>query len=106
MLTQEELAKLKADHADIWHIIGKNDAWEIVFKKPSRPQYKMFRANNQNPARKADAQEILLRECIVFPLRERFDELLNKYPAIPEAEAVSEALVEAMGLEGELAEKS
>lgn len=99
MLTPEELQKLKLEHGEVWHIKGKDDAWEIVFKKPTRGDYKMFRANNQNPARKPDAQEILLRACIVVPPASEFDALLTKFPAIPEAEAVSEALSEALGIE-------
>jgi hypothetical protein len=105
-LTQEDLDKLKTQHGEIWHVKGTNGSWEIVFKKPARKDYKMFRANSANPARKPEAQEILLRACIVYPPLSEFDALLEKFPAIPEAEAVSDSLSEALGIASEAAEKS
>lgn len=106
MLTQEDIDKLKAEHGEIWHIKGKGGAWEIVFKKPRRVDYKMFRANIANPARAPEAQEILLRAVILVPKREEFDALLDQYPAIPENTAVGEALIEALGFASEEVGKS
>jgi len=79
--------------------------WEIVFKKPARKDYKFFKALLAQPAKAHDAQEILLRSCIVVPKREGFDALLESFPGIPECPAVSEALTESLGMDGEEVEK-
>src|SRR4051812_19368289 len=85
MLTAEELADLEAKHVRTAHLIGKGGAWEVVFRKPTRAEYKAFRARAHNPAQAADAQEILARACVVHPSKEAFDALLEDYPGIPEA---------------------
>lgn len=110
LLTQEELDKLRVDNGEIWHVRGKNSVeyevpWEIVFRKPARKDYKFFRANASNPAKQPEAQEILLRSCILVPELKNFDALLDRFPGIPECEAVSEALKIAVGMSGDEAEK-
>jgi hypothetical protein len=49
-----------------------------------------------NPAQAADAQEILARQCCVFPDGDAFDALLEEWPAIPES--ASEAFSDLLGL--------
>jgi hypothetical protein len=87
MLSKEDLQKLETDHKRIAHVVGKNNAWECVFRKPTRAEYKRFRAMAHNSSTLPDAQENLARTCVVFPSPEGFDALLEDYPAIPEAAA-------------------
>lgn len=90
-ITEEELSALETAHKRIGHLKSKEcddkgiPAWEIVLRKPSRQEYKQFRAQSHNPAQVAEAQEILARKCVVHPSRELFDSMLEDYPAIPEA---------------------
>jgi len=76
MLTAEELTALEDQHGRVERVVGKNGAWEVVYKAPSRVVYKRFRGLAHDPARKSDAQEMLA-----------FEALLDKFPAIPEASA-------------------
>lgn len=96
MLSDEDIKKLEAEHKRVAHLRGKNGEWEVVFRKPSRAEYKRFRASSHNKDMAADAQETLARQCVVYPSREAFDALLEDWPAIPEA--ASNAFSRLMGL--------
>lgn len=73
--------------------------YEVVFRKPTRAEYKQYRARSHNDQLKPDAQEALCRQCVVHPSVEAFDALLEDYPAIPEA--ASEALMRLTGMAAE-----
>lgn len=89
-LTDEQMAALEAQHGRIGRLKSKREGgWEVVFRKPRRAEFKQFRARAHNPAQKAEAQEILARQCVVYPSREAFDALLEDYPAICDSEAAS-----------------
>jgi len=103
MLSDQEIAELKSTHGRIAHVVGKGNAWEVVFRKPTRAEYKKFKADAANPARQSDAQEMLARSIVVHPSREAFDALLEDYPAIPEAS--SSAIAELVGFGTEEAGK-
>ena len=96
MLTDEQLADLEAQHGRIARVRGQSNTWEVVFRKPSRAEYKQFRGRVNNPQLAADAQEQLARQCVVHPSKEAFDALLEDWPAIPEA--ASKAFSALMGL--------
>jgi hypothetical protein len=87
MLTADEFKDLETKHKRIGRLKSKSGAWEVVFRKPTRAEFKQFRSRAHNPAQKAEAQEILARQCVVFPSREAFDALLEDYPAICDSEA-------------------
>lgn len=96
MLTDEDIKKLEADHKRIAHIRAKDSEWEVVFRKPTRAEYKRFRSSINDPQNAADAAEQLARCCIVYPTREAFDALLEEWPAIPEAS--SKAFLRLVGM--------
>lgn len=99
MLTTEQLNEFRAAHPNgIVHIIGKGGAWECVFRTPTRNEYKMYRANAHNPAREADANETLAIQTNVYPGRDAFMALLERFPAIPEAFGSNEELRELTGI--------
>lgn len=95
-LTKEQIDELEVTHKRVAHLVGKGGTWEIVIRKPTRSEYKQFRANNHNEARVADAQEVLARQCVVYPSKEAFDALLEDWPGIPEA--AGKAFRELMGM--------
>lgn len=99
MLDKDTLAKLEVDHKRIAHVVGKDQSWEIVLRKPSRAEYKMFRSRLNDDRLKADAQEALVRQLVVYPSKDAFDALVEDWPAIPEA--ASEAVARLMGLQTE-----
>ncbi len=89
-ITDEQMAELEAKHGRIGRLRGRDGGWECVFRKPTRAEFKAFRARAHNPPQRAEAQEILARSCVVFPSREGFDALLEDYPAICDSSAASE----------------
>ena len=70
-------------------------------RKPTRDEYKVFRSRSRQDAQQADAQENLCRRIVVYPSREDFDRLLDDYPGICEADAVSSVLRELVGMTGD-----
>lgn len=87
MLTKDQIDKFEVEHKRIAYLKGNGDppAWEVVLRKPTRAEYKRFRAMSHNPSQVSDAQEVLARSTVVYPTREAFDALLEEWPGIPEA---------------------
>jgi hypothetical protein len=107
-ITQEQLDALEAQYKRIAHVKGRTERdgapeWEVVFRAPKRSEYKMYKKNSFNEAAKADAQEILARQTVVFPSVADFDLLLDIFPGIPEA--ASRAFTRLAGMESNEAEK-
>ena len=96
MLTEDQLKELESTHKRIAHIRAKDGEWEVVFRKPTRAEYKRFRSSINDPQNAADAAEQLARQCVVYPTREAFDALLEDWPAIPEAS--SKAFLRLVGM--------
>ncbi len=93
MLTEQQIADLREKHGRVAHVVGEDDAWEIVIKAPTREQYAAFKSALQDDVQKPKATELLFRKLVVFP--ENFDALLDQYPAIPDA--CSDDLLSLMG---------
>lgn len=94
MLTEEQIKEIEASPLAKGRpctvVRGKRKSdgsfpWEVVVRKPTRPEYKNYRAL----AVKGDpeAQEVIFRMVCVHPPKEAFDALLDDFPAIPEAAA-------------------
>lgn len=93
MLSKTDVDKYRAEYPQgIVHLVGKGQMWECVFRAPTRNEYKMFRANAHNTARVADANDTLAIQTNVYPGREAFMALLEKFPGIPEAFASDDDL--------------
>ena len=104
MLSTEEITALTATHKRIAHVIGKDNAWEVVLRKPTRAEYKRYRGLIHGDG-KAEASEWLARAtCVYPPSPDAFDALLEDYPAIPEA--CGSKLGELLGLATEQAAKT
>jgi hypothetical protein len=86
MLTKDELDKLREQHpGGIVHLVGAGGRWECVWRSPSRMEYKKFRAESHSDSRKPEANEQIAIATNLFPGREAFIALLDRFPAIPEA---------------------
>jgi hypothetical protein len=102
--SQEEIDKLEQQYGRIAVVRSANrdklgyPEWTIVLRKPNRGEYKMFRAQTNNPAQKADAQETFIRQTCVVPDRVGLDALLEEYPGIADSEGVTEACKALTGL--------
>jgi hypothetical protein len=84
-LSQQQIDEFEAQHKRIAHLRGKDDTWEVVFRKPTRAEYRRFKSQINDPTQQSDAAEQLARQLVVYPSREAFDALLEDWPAIPEA---------------------
>jgi hypothetical protein len=102
-ITESELLELEARYGRIAHIKGEDDAWEIVLRKPTRAEYKIFRGMLHDEARKSDAVEMMFwKMCVVPADKQMLDALVNDYPAIPEACAGKILKLAGTGVEVEL----
>jgi hypothetical protein len=90
--TDDQVAELETKFKRLGRIRHDRGAYEVVFRRPTRVEFRSFREKIHNPARKAAAQEELARLLVVYPTREKFDELLEEYPALCDGEAVSDLL--------------
>lgn len=79
--------------------------YTIAMKKPTRHEYKAFRADANDPVKNSASQERLLLKIAVFPAGAAFDKLLDLYPGIPESTGVSKAIKTLVGLTSEETEK-
>lgn len=101
MLTAEQIAELEAKHGEIAILNGPNGVYQVAFRKPKRAEWKLFRSNARNEAKRADAEEGLSMACIVYPERSEYVALLEKYPAIPDTVAFAKAIERLMALAAE-----
>lgn len=137
-LTDEQLADLEAKVGSIYLFTAKarpksrwapekapapEPPYQVVFRVANPGEYKHFRAQANNPATKAGAQETLARASIVAvvfngaavlhdgivrgagerAVKEAFNDLLTKWPGAPEA--VAEGLLELNGVAQDESEK-
>ncbi len=88
MISEDQVKELETKHGRVAHLkgYGSPPPWELVLRKPSRQEYRAFRAKSHNPQTLPDAQEDLVRCCSVLPPRgPDLDALLEEWPGIPEA---------------------
>jgi hypothetical protein len=80
------LADLKAKHGeDSVHPLTTTDGkYTIVVRRPGRAQWKRFRHMIADPAKRADALETLVRDCMLYPDRQAFEAMLEERPALAE----------------------
>jgi hypothetical protein len=102
-LTQSDLEALDSQHRDIIYV---SDPVEVVFRKPTRDECKMFRRNLHDPRVSAEAQELLCRAIVVYPSRDGFDSILNDFPLLCDAPKVSEAIMRLTGMAAQEGAKS
>jgi hypothetical protein len=89
-ITQEQLDIWEAQHGRIALVRGALDPktqepeWEVVFRKPTRAEFTMFKKNGLNAATSFQAQEILATQIVVSHEKAAFSKLLDEFPGIPE----------------------
>jgi hypothetical protein len=87
IISQEKLDALETQYKRIGvvtHPDGKS--WAVVLRKPTRSEYKLFKANANNANTQSEAQEKLFKGTCVLPEGQpAIDALLEDWPGIPEA---------------------
>lgn len=104
--TEEEVKALEATHKYIGVVTASDGkSWRVVLRKPTRVEYKRFRAFSNNPQRVDQAQETLFNDICVWPAGQQAREmLLDEWPGIPEA--CGKMMLELAGMSGIEAGKS
>lgn len=97
-MDQGVVDKAKADFGDDGVRVIRTGKHEFLVHRPARADWKRYRKESKDPARNGDALEVLVRSCVVFPSREEFDRLLDRYPAL--CEEIAEPVLELAGLTG------
>lgn len=70
MIDPRIIETLKASHADLHllRIVEEGETVvEVVARRPAADVFRKFRAMLRNPARKEDAPEQLVRDCVLYP---------------------------------------
>lgn len=98
-ITQQFFDELKLKHpAKDLHRLVSGD-FEIVVERPSRLEYKRFRAALADGNKREIAVENLLLAVLIYPERPTFNKLLDTFPAL--CEEFGDPVLELVGLTGQ-----
>ena len=75
-----KLGAIKEAHGDIY--ITEFDGQEIAFRRPTRFEYRTFKADRADDTKKTVADERLTQTCVVYPEALVLGALFDKYPAL------------------------
>lgn len=118
-LTSEELLKDEQKAAfdakygeDRWAIISKNNRknpdlidFQIAFRAPTSAEFQLFKSRSVDKATQGKASEMLIKQCLLHPTREKLDAFLEMWPGIPESDGCQKAIREMTGMVGDEVEK-
>lgn len=102
--TDDEVRGLEAQHKRIGRIPHEEGLYEIVIRHAEKLQWRVFRASAHKEDEVSDAQETLIRQCVVAvayegekafgkdAARALLDRLLLDWPAVPDDKKVSELI--------------
>lgn len=100
--TPEEIAALEAEHRRIGRVPHAEGEYELVIRSAKKAEWRMFRGRIHSDDERADAQEQLVTACVVAvryrgetaigsaAARILLAKVLEDYPGIPDAKAVSD----------------
>ena len=98
MIDQKVIDELKAANTGVkLHQLTHGED-SIVVRSPSPAIYRKARANQRDSKMALDANELFVRDCLVFPDQKTFGVLLQEQPGLAETFATS--LVEIAGAVG------
>lgn len=98
MLTQEEIASLKAKHKDILVVRhSKQKDLVAVVRMPDADEYQMYRDASYDSDRKSSAMVELVNQCLVWPEGSEKVAMFNRRPGF--YETVGNKLVDEAGAE-------
>lgn len=83
---EAELSALKAAHRKVFTFAAAGHT--VACKPMGRVTWKRIQQMQSDPDDKTDITETILADTLLFPTRERFDQLLDEYPAAAEAIAL------------------
>ena len=96
MISQDQIDAAKAAHGDVRLLTS--DGVQVLIRKPRPGEYKRWRRDSMDAARRADALEDLLRAITVAPDAAGLAALLEERPGL--AEEFAGAMLELVGITG------
>jgi len=93
-LTEDQIEEYRVKYLRIAHVVLPYA--ELIFRKPTRAEWKQYLAKLLNDSTKHEAPEWLARVTVVHPDREGFGVLLEDYPGA--AMAVAKQVIELSGM--------
>lgn len=103
-LNEQQIAELKERHkVSKLHMLRAGQGEFVVVRMPTDANWKRFRKQMADEAKRADALETLLRTSIVYPDPPAFDAMLAERPGLLDTFASN--LGELAGLEKEIEKK-
>jgi hypothetical protein len=103
--TAEEIAALESEHRRIGRIPSEHGDYEVVIRSAKKSEWSIFKKKilDDDVREKADAQETLIVQCCVAvkyrgrvafgkEARPLLIELIDDYPAMPDAKSVSDLI--------------
>ena len=80
MIDSEKLDELRAKHGALYSVDTEHGP--VVYRGCNRIEFRQWKANRDDDAKKLVADEILARACVVYPDAAAFDSVLDKLPAL------------------------
>lgn len=96
-ISDEQFADLEAKYGEIVEV--NTVLGPCIFKRPARADYQRYLSYLFDEKKRASAQEILVRSCVVSPNKETFGQMLDVAPGI--AVTCSGPCLELAGQSGE-----
>jgi hypothetical protein len=96
-ISQDVIDSARAKYGDVMHLSA--EGFEVLVRRPSREQYRRFRAAVNDPKLKPDAVENLLRDCTAHPDAKGLDAILDARPGL--AEVFGSAVLDLAGVGAE-----
>jgi hypothetical protein len=100
----EKLEELKKTHGRIVHLSDTDEEdgellWEAVFRVPTKREFDTYTAK-QDQGQGFKGLEQLSRTIVIYPSREEFDALLDKFPGLHVSLGNSERFKKLVGMGG------
>ena len=113
LLSDEKKKEFDDKHGeDRWAIISKANRknpdlldFQFAFRAPTTAEFQLFKSRAVDKSTQVKASEMLVKQTLLHPTREKFDEYLEKWPGIPESDGVQKAIRELTGMVGDEVEK-
>lgn len=99
------IGKLRADHPGKELRIAEHSTLPdfIVFRVPTRPEWRIFRGLQADPKTRTDASQMLVDTCVLWPEKDDLRKQLDAHPALVEVWAGE--IVEAAGVDANVKQK-
>lgn len=73
--------KAKSEHGEV-HVLTAEGGEAVICRRPTRGEYRKFKADRADDAKRIMAVESLFLSCLVHPPPAEFDAVLDRRPAL------------------------